>query len=111
MLDLILHNNSIITFISILLFVNIILTNSTEITKNQNKSNKKDFANSIEKFKDTTIDFFILILCLVFLYTAYKIKNIFSFFMFITIILSFSNLILAGVLRITHAIPLLATES
>ncbi len=92
MLDLILHNNSIITFITILLFVNIILTNSTEITKNQNKSNKKDSANSIEKFKDNIIDFFILILCLTFLYVAYKIKNIFSFFMFITIILSFSRI-------------------
>ena len=50
MLDLILHNNSIITFISILLFVNIILTNSTEIAKNQNKSNKKDSANSSKAF-------------------------------------------------------------
>ena len=50
-----------------------------KITKNQNKSNKKDSANSIEKFKDNIIDFFILILCLTFLYVAYKIKNIFSF--------------------------------
>lgn len=92
MLDLILYNNSIIKFISFWLFANIILTNSTEITKNQNKSEKKDTINAIEKFKDNTIDFFILILCLIFLYIAYKIKNIFSFFMFITIILSFSRI-------------------
>lgn len=89
MLKYILYNDYFITLISILLTFNIILTNSTEIKISDKTIVRKKQMNKIESFKDKTIDFFILIFCIIFIYIFLKQKSLFSFFIIITVILSF----------------------
>lgn len=90
MIDLILYNDSITIFIALQLFINIILTNSTEITKKIKKIEKENNPSK-EKFENKTIDFFINIFCVIIMYFSCKIKSIFACLMILTIFLSFSG--------------------
>lgn len=92
MIDLILYNNFFISFLSVLLYINIILTNCTDKSDKEEKE-KKLKLNKIEKFKNKTIDLFLVILFMILIYISFKIKSIFAVFMSFTILLSFSRII------------------
>lgn len=87
MLNYILYNNFFITTLSYLILINIILTGFTK-TK-ESTASQKNTTNEIEIYKNKIIDFFILILILILFLIFIKQKDLYSFFVFITIILSF----------------------
>ncbi len=91
MIDLILYNNFFISFLSVLLYINIILTNCTDKSDKEEKA-KKIKQNEIERFKNKTIDLFLVILFIILIYISFKIKSIFAVFMSFTILLSFSRI-------------------
>ena len=70
MIDLILYNNFFISMLSVLLYINIILTNCTDKSDKEEKTIKTQ-QNEIERFKNKTIDLFLVILLIyiVFLFT------------------------------------------
>lgn len=91
MINLILYNNFFISFLSVLLYTNIILTNCTDKSDEEEKTkNRKQ--NEIERFKNKTIDLFLVILFIILIYISFKIKSIFAVFMSFTILLSFGRI-------------------
>lgn len=88
MLDFILYNDSFGTVLSVFFCLNIILTDYTK----KNTRAKKSKINEMDFFKNITIDFFLFILFLVFVYISFKIKTAFSIFMLIAFIISFTKI-------------------
>lgn len=91
MIYLILYNNFFISMLSVLLYLNIILTNCTDKSDKEEKKIKTQ-KNEIERFKNKTIDLFLVILLIILVYISFKIKSIFAVFLSFTILLSFSRI-------------------
>ena len=86
MIDFILYNDLLMDILMFLLMFTIILTSMTE---EKEKKEETKIQNKKDKFQNDIINFWIFILLILFIYTIYKLKNLFSIFIWITIIISF----------------------